>query len=382
MYYATAQNSSKSQWFTSLLKLNISKRLSYVSLILVVCVVVLGAYTRLVDAGLGCPDWPGCYGHLTWPSSDRAIAAAEARFPEFPVLKDKTWPEMVHRYFASTLGLVILLIFALSVWQKKKGLIKSNTLPLVLLIAVIVQGLFGMWTVTLKLWPQVVTAHLLGGFSILSLLWLHQLQLRNFIQSSGENNKLEYSSELDLGLESANKTLKKSLHQETLEKILQPVAVIVLCLCILQISLGAWTAANYAALACPDLPKCHGQWLPQSDFRSGFNVFQDIGPNYLGGLLDGYARTAIHLSHRIGALILTLACSLLFLVLWFRQKKTLAFLLGTSLVIQLALGVWNVLGALPLPVAVAHNAGGAFLLLVLIKINYHLVKSNSKNLDI
>src|SRR5690554_6200543 len=136
-------------------------------------VVILGAFTRLVDAGLGCPDWPGCYGHLTWPKGAEAVAAAEARFPEFPVEHDKTWPEMVHRYFASFLGLVILGIAIIS-WRKSKdeNLEMPRKHALGLLILVVIQALFGMWTVTLKLWPQVVTAHLLGGFATLSLLWL------------------------------------------------------------------------------------------------------------------------------------------------------------------------------------------------------------------
>ncbi len=307
-------------------------------------VIVLGAFTRLSDAGLGCPDWPGCYGHLTWPTSDHEVSAAERLFPESPVEHDKTWPEMVHRYFAGTLGLIILGILLVAITHRRELPVK---LPVALTALVVLQAAFGMWTVTLKLWPQVVTAHLLGGFATLSLLSL-----------------------LALRVSDQPWTLVRT--QVAGVKLL---AMLALLLLILQIALGGWTTSNYAALACPDLPTCHGEWWPQSDFAQGFNIFQHVGPNYLGGLLDNHARTAIHLAHRLGALVVTVVGLLLAWRLWILKgsgpRRWSAVLLG-MLGIQVALGLSNVFWQLPLPVAVAHNAGGALLLLVLVTINYRL----------
>lgn len=320
-------------------------------------VVILGAFTRLVDAGLGCPDWPGCYGHLTWPKGAEAVAAAEARFPDFPVAHDKTWPEMVHRYFASLLGLVILgLTIATFRWSAKTP---HQPYPrfhvLGLLALVIIQGLFGMWTVTLKLWPQVVTAHLLGGFATLSLLWLLAQRC------SGQYWQLPGHLHHHLGG-------------------LKLLAVVTLLAVIAQISLGGWTSSNYAALACTDFPTCHGEWWPAMDFTHAFNFAQDIGPNYLGGLLENEARTAIHVSHRLGAI----AVSLLVLLLWWKlislgtgKTRFIAWLLLSVLLIQLTLGITNILGSLPLAVAVAHNAVGALLLLVMVTLLHRLFTARS-----
>ena len=307
-------------------------------------VIVLGAFTRLVDAGLGCPDWPGCYGHLTWPSSDHEVTAAERLFPESPVEHDKTWPEMVHRYFAGTLGLLILSILLICVKNRRALPLK---LPVALTGMVVLQAAFGMWTVTLKLWPQVVTAHLLGGFATLSLLWLLAQRLSGW-----------------------RWTLLSVSHRR-----LKNLALVVLMLVIVQIALGGWTSSNYAAMACPDLPTCHAEWWPEADFAQGFNIFQHVGPNYLGGLLDNHARTAIHLSHRLGALVVTLASLLLVWCLWATKApaaQRLGLILLGTLVVQVSLGLSNIIWILPLPVAVAHNAGGALLLLVLVTINHRV----------
>lgn len=327
--------------------------------LLTAVVVVLGAFTRLSDAGLGCPDWPGCYGHLTWPKSEGAIAAAEARFPEFPVEHDKTWPEMVHRYFAGLLGLVILAI-TVSVWRKAHALPlheypRWHTLSLLLLV--IVQALFGMWTVTLKLWPQIVTAHLLGGFATLTLLWLLVQRTGNFQWSLPASQRRFRDRTLWL-------------------------ALLVTLLVIMQIALGGWTSANYAALACTDFPRCHNAWWPAMDFHSGFDIAQDIGPNYLGGLLENEARTAIHMTHRIGALIVTV--TMLWLI--FRllrsalsRSKPLALFLLAVLCLQIMLGITNVLASLPLTVAVAHNATGALLLLTMVTLCHRLMTARFEN---
>lgn len=324
----------------------------------VTCVVViLGAFTRLVDAGLGCPDWPGCYGHLTWPKSEGAVALAEARFPESPVEHDKTWPEMVHRYFASFLGLMIVgLTLATWRWAAKNP---QQSYPrfhaLGLLALVILQGLFGMWTVTLKLWPQVVTAHLLGGFATLSLLWL-------FAQRCSGNCW----------------HLSNQLHHKLFS--LKALTLLTLFAVIVQIALGGWTSSNYAALACTDLPTCHGAWWPAMDFVRAFNFGQDIGPNYLGGLLENEARTAIHMSHRLGAI----GVALLVLILGWKLlsfpsvvTKPIAWLLLLVLAVQVALGITNVLGSLPLTIAVAHNAVGALLLLVMVTLTHRVFTARS-----
>jgi cytochrome c oxidase assembly protein subunit 15 len=323
------------------------------SVFLAAVVVSLGAFTRLVDAGLGCPDWPGCYGHVLWPDTAQEIAMAEQAFPDAPVDTDKTWPEMVHRYFASALGFVIL-CFAVYSWKNRQQQNTPLKLPLFLLVLVIVQGLFGMWTVTLKLWPQVVTTHLLGGFTTLSLLWLLFLRL----------------SHRDWRL----KKVETDLSERSLKR-LRTLGLVGLLVVVLQITLGGWTTSNYAALACVDFPTCHGQWLPEADFTEGFNVTQDIGPNYLGGVMDSDARTAIHWSHRIGAVVVT-AILLLLMVMLIRtgsdHLKNLSLVMGLVLALQIGLGITNIVAALPLAVAVAHNGVGALLLMVLVTINYRL----------
>ena len=316
-------------------------RLALFATLLTVVVVLLGAYTRLTHAGLGCPDWPGCYGFLGVPMSEHKQAIAEARFPEAPVEVAKGWYEMIHRYFAGALGLVILVIAAQAVRRRAEPT-QPLKLPLAILALVILQGAFGMWTVTLQLWPQVVTAHLLGGFATLSLLTLLTLRL------SGRFAPLQLPGRL------------------------RTLAAACLLLVIGQITLGGWVSSNYAAVACVDLPTCNGEWWPAMDFGKGFHLTQHIGPNYLGGQLDSDARTAIHMSHRIGALLVTLALLVLAWRLHAVRMSRLSGLLLLALTLQVGLGISNVIFHLPLLVAVAHNAGGAALLLVMVLINYRL----------
>jgi cytochrome c oxidase assembly protein subunit 15 len=326
-------------------------RLALIAFVWAIFVVVLGAFTRLVDAGLGCPDWPGCYGHLLWPDEAHEIAKAEEKFPDAPVEIDKTWPEMVHRYFAGSLGLLILAITIISIRQVRQNQSLQRVpvkLSIALLLLVILQAAFGMWTVTLKLWPKVVTAHLLGGFATLSLLWL-------LVQRLGST--------------------QWQLSKKQIEKLqaLKPLLIVALLVVIAQIALGGWVSSNYAALACPDLPQCLGQWIPPTDFHSAFNVWQEVGPNYLGGQLDNEARTAIHLTHRIGACIVVLVIALLVIKLWKLESGSIqdcALFLSGTLLLQLTLGVGNVLLQLPLSVAVAHNAVAAVLLLGLVSVLY------------
>ncbi len=291
-------------------------------------VVVLGAYTRLVDAGLGCPDWPGCYGFLSVPVSEEEVAAAEALFPGSPVEQDKAWTEMVHRYFATALGLLVLAIAAVA-WRQRRPM----GIPVALVVLVIVQGIFGAWTVTLKLWPQVVTVHLLGGFATLALLWVYAMRVGAVPSWPVPGN------------------------------LARP-AVAAIGLVVLQVALGGWTSSNYAALACPDFPTCHGSLLPEMDFGAGFNLAQDVGPNYLGGTMTSDARVAIQMTHRLGAFIVLLAVGWLA----FRLAGPIRWTIAGILVVQFGLGVANVLAQLPLAVATLHNAGAALLLLALITV--------------
>ena len=320
--------------------------MSLLALLLAAVVVILGAWTRLVDAGLGCPDWPGCYGFILVPESSSDIALAEARFPDAPVELDKAWPEMVHRYFAAGLGL-FLVVSAVIAWRRRAELAPGILeLSLLLVAMVLLQGAFGAWTVTLKLWPQVVTAHLLGGFTTLTLIWLLCL-------------RCGWLERFDLRA----------------PKRLRGLAGTALVLLVLQIAIGGWVSSNYAALACPDLPTCHGQWWPEANFEEGFNFTQDIGPNYLGGQMTSDARVAIQLVHRIGALVVAAAIFLLVWRLW-AYHRLLAAALGTVTAVQILLGVLNVVLVLPLANATAHNAVAALTLLVLVTVNYAAVRGS------
>jgi len=322
-------------------------RLAWAALTLTFGVVVLGAYVRLSDAGLGCPDWPGCYGHLDVPDLAHQIAEANAAYPHRPVDPAKAWKEMVHRYFAGALGLIVLALAALA-WRRRLAPDQPVALPLGLLGLVVFQALLGMWTVTWQLKPLVVMAHLLGGLAILSLLaWLVLRQGR-------------YGKDLAAAGGSA----------------LRGYALLGLVLLVGQIALGGWTSANYAALACPDFPTCQARWWPPMDFRDAFVLWRGLGVSYEGGVLDNEARVAIHMTHRLGALIV-------FLYLLWLGWRLLAGGLGRSvriagccmialLVVQVALGIANVVLYLPLPVAVAHNGGAALLLLVMVTLNHLL----------
>ncbi len=223
-------------------------------------------------------------------------------------------------------------------------------LPSIIAGLVILQGFFGMWTVTLNLWPQVVTAHLLGGFATLSLLWLLLQRLGQWHWQADANVVVDFMNTRML-------------------------SVVALGFVIIQIAIGGWLSSNYAALACPDFPLCQNQIWPQADFSQGFNFLQSIGPNYLGGIMENQARIAIHLAHRIGAIIVLISVGLLAFRLWriaFRPSKNFAIVLTIVLTLQLLLGILNIVLSLPLFVAVAHNAVGAVLLIALITINHRL----------
>ncbi|PSF13122.1 COX15/CtaA family protein [Marinobacter shengliensis] len=326
-------------------------RWSTAACLLAVVVIMLGAWTRLVDAGLGCPDWPGCYGFLTVPQSETRIAIANARFPETPVDVSKGWPEMIHRYAAGILGLVVFGLAAIAVRNRRAGV--PVKLPLFIAAFILLQGAFGAWTVTLKLWPQVVALHLLGGFTTLTLLLLLTLRLRKRSRSVAPSS-------------TASPALAR----------LRPWMYGGLLLVIMQIALGAWTAANYAAVACTDLPTCQGQWWPEGmDFRHGFDITQQVGPNYLGGQLTADGRVAIHVTHRLGAVIVLGYFLVLLALLWRHRSDSgldsSILLVAAALVVQIGLGLANVWLHIPLAIAVAHNAMGAGLLLAIVHLIWH-----------
>ena len=316
--------------------MKVMKGLSLFGICFAFVVIALGAWTRLVDAGLGCPDWPGCYGFVVFPTTEAEIQLAESRYPQFPYEIDKAIPEVVHRYFAAALGfLAILLVYFAFKYQLPK---KIKAITSFLLFFICCQGLFGYLTVSLKLLPIIVTGHLFGGFITLSLFFYLFLNTTNGIKN----------------------------HNIGHLKVLGGVALFAL---IVQIFLGVWTSTNYASLACADFPTCQGKFIPEMDFREGFNLAQEVGPNYLYGLLDNEARVAIHYSHRISAIVLTIIFLILISRLWFSSAAPLASTLGVILVTQISLGIMNVVYVLPLYIAIAHNLVAALLLLATLMVN-------------
>jgi len=321
-------------------KSSISYRLCLFALLLAGCVVLLGAYTRLVDAGLGCPDWPGCYGFLTVPETPDDVLTAESAYPHAPVEAAKAWAEMVHRYFAGTLGLLIALLAFLAI-KNRDDETKPLLLPLLLLGTVIFQAALGMWTVTMGLLPVIVMGHLLGGFTTLSLLLLLYLNIR-------DGNAPAVSSPI------------------------RTVAMIAVAIVAVQITLGGWTSANYAAIICDDFPTCQGHWIPPLDVAGALQISSHGVTSYLGGHLGNDARVTIQWMHRLGALITSVFVLALVINLlkegWVRFGSWLLLVL----VIQISLGISNVVFSLPLPVAVAHNGVAATLLLSLLALVHYL----------
>jgi len=304
-------------------------------------VVVVGAFVRLSDAGLGCPDWPGCYGKAAPALAKDAIARAVARQGGVhgPVSLGKAWREMGHRYLAGTLGLLIATI-ALLGWLWRQALVQSAWLPSAIAVVVALQAALGMWTVTLLLRPAVVTAHLAGGMTTFALLlWLALRQWR-----------------FDPAPEARS---------------LRAPAAVGLCIVSVQILLGGWVSANYAALACPDLPLCLGQIVPPMDFSSAFHLVRELGHTAQGAMLPAEALTAIHWIHRTFALVVVMAVGwTAWRTLQVGALRPLGRLIAGLLALQFSLGVANVLAGLPLAVADAHNAGAALLMGSLIVLNF------------
>ncbi len=361
------------------------RTLAWVACAFAFCVIVFGAFVRLSNAGLSCPDWPTCYGRITWPVKPAAVARADRAFPSRPVETGKAWREQTHRFLAGTLGLLVLAeaLAAASASRRRSGLVVAAVvligvgIPLymagdyvgssvlaafgeALLLGVVVswrgggwrriavlalavvcfQALLGMWTVTWLLKPIVVTGHLLGGMTTFALLawvawWVSTREPRDPVRA----------------------------------RLFVP-ALVGLLLLAGQIILGGWTSSNYAALACgiggSAFPTCLGQWWPAMDFHQGFVLWRGIGVDYQGGILDAAARAAIQMTHRFGALVVFVY------LMWLAHKvgragmRRQALALALLLLAQVALGIGNVVLGLPLPVAVAHNGGAALLLFTLV----------------
>lgn len=324
------------------------RRLALFGSILCLFVVVLGGYTRLSDSGLGCPDWPGCFGKI--------VPTVNAEHYATPLDVRKAWIEMIHRYFAMTLGLLCVVIAAFAIYARRERGV-NVALAIGLVVLVVLQGMLGMWTVTLLLKPLIVTGHLLGGlatFALLLWIWL-SMQARTR-QVDGQSVQ-------------AGNLLVESGGRARVFATLAGVALAV------QIFLGGWTSSNYAAVACPDLPRCQAQWVPEADYHDAFVLWRGLGINYAGGVLDHPARVAIHFTHRVGAVV----ASLLLILAAFAAFRGLGsgprwagVLVLAALAAQLSVAFLMILRAFPLELAAAHNAGGALLVAATVYLNRKL----------
>ena len=339
-------------------------RISLAATVLALFVVVLGAYVRLSDAGLGCPDWPGCYGQIIAPSAAPSIETANQAFPDTPVESPKAWKEMVHRYFASSLGLLILAMAAIALKHRKKPK-QQVKLAIFLVLLVCFQGALGMWTVTMLLKPFIVTLHLLGGMLTLALLFWTTL-------TAYQNSRTATPSSNSKAQILASPTVKRW-------------ALLALIVVYIQIALGGWTSTNYVALYCTDLPTCQGKWLPPTNFEEGFTLWHKDhtdDKNYEGGVLSLEAGTAVHITHRLGALVTLLLVggfALKLLSLGSSIARRYGLLLSLVLGTQVSLGLLNIILVLPIPIAVAHNGVAALLLLTLIAITRKITTVASIN---
>lgn len=315
--------------------------LTLITGLLAMLVVILGAYTRLSNAGLGCPDWPGCYGSIIVP---KHISRLSLYYPVFSFDKIKAWTEMIHRYAAGILAISVCITALLSFLFRRQYKI-SLFFPVMLILLIFFQAILGMWTVTWKLLPQVVVGHLMGGFFLVTLLWCFRLHLGNGFAYSHVPNKSYYYWAWG--------------------------GLLVL---VTQILLGGWVSTNYAGLACLDFPTCNGYMWPDMDFKQAFNLFSPIGANYQGGLLDMIARATIQMMHRFGALI-TAIYLIIFSGLILKNSNsfrlcTTAVLIICLVVMQITLGVLNIVQLLAVPITVAHNVVALLLLLTVSTLVY------------
>lgn len=333
-------------------KQTLIRKLALISCLFTLIVIFMGAYTRLVDAGLGCPDWPGCYGHISVPSKSSIVREIDANYPKTPLVAHKAWAEMIHRYCAGTLGLLMVVIAGLGISCAIKQRKKSAILLYVFMLCLLAyQVTLGMLTVTWKLLPIIVSQHLLGGMLIISTLWLVYL---------------------------LHHPANTPIHRKQLSANFRPWALLLLILLFCQIALGAWTSTNYASLVCPDFPFCHAHHpFAHWHLHAAYNFHDPIGIDYQGGVLNKAVRATIQMVHRLGAFIVTLY--ILCLAAWVNLKARRDSILRQAmliticlLVIQVCLGISNVIFKLPLFVAVAHSVCAALLLLSVIKLNFVL----------
>jgi cytochrome c oxidase assembly protein subunit 15 len=322
-------------------RLKLFRRLSLFGAMLALCVVVLGAWVRLNDAGLGCPDWPGCYGHVSAGKAEQNLNEAQRRYPDRRFEYSKAVKEMIHRYFASSLGLIIVFLAGLA-YVNRRDPNQPVKLPLLLVPLVLIQGLLGMWTVTLLLKPLIVAMHLLGGLTTMSLLAWQSMRVERSTRPAVERNIRKF-------------------------------ALIGLIVLSVQIFLGGWTSTNYAAVSCPDFPTCQGSYWPTMDAQDAYVLWRGLGIDYEGGVLDHPARVAIHFVHRIGAVITALVLGFVAFLAWTRaQTRAVQFaglLVGLALISQLILGPMMVIKGFPLWMATAHNGVAALLLLSVVRLN-------------
>lgn len=322
-------------------RLKLFRRLSLFGAALALCVVVLGAWVRLNDAGLGCPDWPGCYGHVSAADAEQNLSQAQQRYPDRRFEYSKAVKEMTHRYVASSLGVIILILAGLA-YANRRDPNQPVKLPLLLVPLVILQGLLGMWTVTLLLKPLIVVAHLLGGLTTMSLLAWQSMRVERSTRPAVERNIRKF-------------------------------ALIGLLVLIVQIFLGGWTSANYAAVSCPDFPTCQASYWPAMDAKDAFVLWRGLGIDYEGGVLDHPARVAIHYVHRLGALTTAVVLGFVAFLAWTRaQTRAVQFaglVVGIVLLAQIIVGPLMVMKGFPLWLATTHNAVAALLLLSMVRLN-------------
>ncbi len=327
------------------------KKLILSASILTLCVVVFGAFVRLSDAGLGCPDWPGCFGTLTVPESEIAILNAQKSYPGSIVEVDKAWIEMIHRYLAGILGLMVLLISIFS--YKIRSELKVNlVLPFSILSLILFQSALGMWTVTELLKPVIVTANLMGGMTTLALL--------------------TYLTHRHIGAVSNTIIIQPGVRSFMRFGFV---------LLFIQIALGGWTSTNYAALACTDFPTCHGSFMPEMDFKNGFSIFRELGMTQSGEGLSIKALQAIQWVHRVGALVLTIYfIYMAYLLNSYPPTRFYKNLLLLVLFFQILIGIANLVLYLPLFLATLHNLGAALLVIILTIINSRITPQYGKNI--
>lgn len=322
-------------------------RLCLGATVLALCVIMLGAYTRLTHAGLGCPDWPGCYGEIVVPSTH----ATSSAYATVTIEATKAWTEMIHRYIAGSLAILVLGLCISTYCQPTLHHLRLHTTVISLLI--IFQALLGMWTVTLKLHPTVVMAHLMGGMTLCALLWWLYLRSSPIMVRNTQRDATIWHSNRGIAVSCLALTL----------------------LIFIQIMLGGWTSSNYAALACTDFPGCQGSFWPIMHWREAFSLMPPLDQDYEGGWLAHPARITIHMMHRLGALIVFLYVTTLSLLIYRSAPalRSIVIVIMLILCLQLALGISNIIFALPLSIAVLHNGVACLLLLSVITLNVRAI---------